>query len=64
MQMRGTNIATREFPDLRQANRELIEQGSDAVDRYALVNVETDRIANSLNTLSEQVRVWQRLARK
>jgi len=29
--------------------------------RYALVNEETDRMTNSLNTLREQVLQWERL---
>ncbi len=59
MQWRGTSVTQREFPDLRRAHRELVGQGTEAVDRYALVNIETDRITNSLNTLAEQVRDWQ-----
>jgi hypothetical protein len=30
-----------------------------ATERYALVNVETDRVTNSLNTLSEELVAWQ-----
>jgi uncharacterized membrane protein YccC len=63
-QMRGGKVAAREFPDLRAAYRELAGQGSETVDRYVLVNIETDRIVNSLNTLAEQVRAWQRLTRR
>lgn len=63
-QLRGTKLALRDFPDLRQAYCELAGQGSEAIDRYALVNIEADRVVNSVNTLAEQVRTWQRLARK
>jgi hypothetical protein len=29
------------------------------VDRYALVNVETDRVVNSLNTLAVEIFAWE-----
>jgi hypothetical protein len=28
------------------------------VERYALVNIETDRVTNSLNTMREQILAW------
>ena len=36
-------------------HRVLVHSGDQKIERYALVNVEADRIVNSLNTLSEQV---------
>ncbi len=62
MQLRGASVAPHEFPDLRRVHGELVSQGSEAVSRYALVNVETDRITNSLNTMKEQVRASRRSA--
>ncbi len=43
------------LPDLREDHHGLIQNG----DRHALTNIEADRIVNSVNTLSEQVRQWQ-----
>ncbi len=40
-----------DFPDLREDHHALVETGDARIPRYALVNIETDRIANSLNTL-------------
>lgn len=50
-----------DLPDLRQAHNAILESHVAAADRYQLINVETDRITTSLNTLSEQVDVWFRL---
>jgi hypothetical protein len=35
-----------------------VHAGDPLTERYALVNMETDRITNSLNTLSEEVLDW------
>jgi uncharacterized membrane protein YccC len=61
--IRGQRIAEREFPDLRAAQLRLASSGDPQLERYALSNVEADRMANSLNTLREQVFDWNRLAR-
>jgi uncharacterized membrane protein YccC len=53
--LRGARVQTKEFPDLREDHHVLIQSGDEKVERYALVNVEADRIVNSLNTLNEQV---------
>jgi uncharacterized membrane protein YccC len=47
-----------EFPSLREAHSELLRSGDPQVDRHALVNLETDRIVNSLNTLAMEVNQW------
>jgi uncharacterized membrane protein YccC len=44
------------LPDLREMHGELVRSGDPHFGRHALVNVEADRIVNSLNTLWEQVR--------
>jgi uncharacterized membrane protein YccC len=54
--LRGGKTLSRSFPDLRQTYQNLVAAGDLHIDRYALVNVESDRITNSLNTLAEQVR--------
>jgi hypothetical protein len=43
------------LPDLREDHHALRQSGDPHVDRYALVNVETDRMVNSLNTLAGHV---------
>lgn len=58
--LRGLRISEREFPDLRAAYTRLARAGDPEVARYALVNVEADRMTNSLNTLREQIFAWKR----
>jgi uncharacterized membrane protein YccC len=53
--LRGKRVQMKEFPDLREDYHVLVRSGDQKIERYALVNVEADRIVNSLNTLSEQV---------
>jgi len=56
----GTTLPD-DLPDLRQAHNAIMESHAGPADRYQLINVETDRITTSLNTLSEQVDAWVRL---
>ena len=56
--LRGGPFDAAALPDLREDHDALLRGGDPAPDRYALVNVETDRIVNSLNTLSEDVLRW------
>lgn len=53
--LRGSPLQREELPDLREDHNALIRAGDPLVESYALVNVESDRITNSLNTLREQV---------
>jgi len=53
--LRGSSIERGHLPDLREDHHVLLQSGDPHVGRYALVNVETDRMVNSLNTLSEHV---------
>jgi hypothetical protein len=48
--LRGQRIAEREFPDLREAYRQLIQTA----------DMQSDRMVNSLNTLREQTTDWTR----
>jgi hypothetical protein len=57
---RGTPLPD-DLPDLRQAHNAIIESNAAPTERYELIDVETDRITTSLNTLSEQVDAWVRL---
>ena len=62
--LRGSQFTPEELPDLRADHHALIHAGDALAERYALVNVESDRITNSLNTLREQVLLWrERFAR-
>ena len=53
--LRGARVKMKEFPDLREDHHVLVRSGDQKIERHALVNVEADRIVNSLNTLGEQV---------
>lgn len=56
--LRGSRIAAADLPDLREDHHALVVSGNPGVERYALVNIETDRITNSLNTLTEEILAW------
>ena len=56
--LRGSPLKRGDLPDLREDHHALARSGDSVSERYALVNVETDRITNSLNTLSEEVLRW------
>jgi uncharacterized membrane protein YccC len=56
--LRGSPIERTALPDLREGHHALVHSGDSLTERYALVNVETDRITNSLNTLSEDLLRW------
>ena len=58
--IRSEKVAEREFPDLREAQLRLAGSGDPQLQRYALSNVEADRMTNSLNTLREQMFAWER----
>jgi uncharacterized membrane protein YccC len=53
--LRGSTLIREMLPDLRGAHRALIQSGNALIERHALVNVEMDRITNSLTTLTDQV---------
>lgn len=57
-ELRGSKILPGDLPDLRESHRQLIKSGDSPAASYALVNVETDRLTNSLNTLREQTLRW------
>jgi uncharacterized membrane protein YccC len=56
--LRGSAIHPGDLPDLREDHHALLRSGDSHVERYALVNIETDRVTNSLNTLREQIVAW------
>lgn len=53
--LRGGKLDRAALPDLRELHRDLVRSGDPHFGRHALVNVETDRIVNSLNTLAASV---------
>lgn len=56
--LRGSRLSADELPDVRAAHQALVHAGDLLTERYALVNVEADRMTNSLNTFSEQLWQW------
>ena len=56
--LRGSPVERKTLPDLREDHHALVHSGDSLTERYALVNVETDRVTNSLNTLSEDLLRW------
>jgi len=57
--LRDSPLTRADLPDLREDHHALVQSGDPLTERYALVNVETDRITNSLNTLSEEALQWK-----
>ncbi len=56
--LRSTPVHPGDLPDLREDHRALLHSGDHRTERYELVNVETDRVTNSLNTLAVEVLHW------
>jgi len=56
--LRGSPVDPASLPDLREDHHALIHSADSGAEVYALVNVETDRITNSMNTLSADVVKW------
>ena len=61
--LRGSRIPLKDFPDLREEYRALVQAragtGGDG-SQFDSINIEADRITNSVNTLAEQVMHWTR----
>jgi hypothetical protein len=49
--LRGATLTREMLPDLREAHQTLIDSGDVSIERHALVNVDMERITNSVNTL-------------
>jgi uncharacterized membrane protein YccC len=60
-QLRGLHAPGQKWPDLREDHRRLTQNPLSSGEQYALVNVEADRMTNSLNTLREQIELWRRV---
>jgi uncharacterized membrane protein YccC len=61
--LRRSPLRANDLPDLREAHYALVHSGDSLTERYALVNVETDRITNSLNTLTGEILRWIKTTR-
>jgi uncharacterized membrane protein YccC len=57
-ELRRARPSGQKWPDLREDHRRLIHSPLGVNEQYALMNVEADRMTNSLNTLREQVEGW------
>lgn len=62
--LRGTRAPARDFPNLREEHRLMVQSrtndASSAMARFDSINIEADRITNSVNTLAEQIMQWTR----
>src|SRR5262249_8061415 len=52
--LRGSHLEPSALPDLPEDHSALVHSATPGVGRYELVNTETDRVTNSLNTLAEE----------
>ena len=62
--LRGERIPAKDFPNLREEHRLTVQSrttdASSALARFDSINIEADRITNSVNTLTEQIIQWTR----
>jgi uncharacterized membrane protein YccC len=62
--LRGSRIPLKEFPDLREEYRAMVQARGGASDaagtQFDSINIEADRITNSVNTMAEQIMHWTR----
>jgi uncharacterized membrane protein YccC len=60
--LRGVRVASKDFPDLREEHRLMVQSrttdASSALARFDSINIEADRITNSVNTLAERIMQW------
>jgi uncharacterized membrane protein YccC len=60
--LRGVREPSKDFPNLREEHRLMVQartsEANSALARFDAINVETDRITNSVNTLAEQIMRW------
>ena len=62
--LRGVRVASKDFPDLREEHRVMVRSrttdANSELARFDSINIEADRITNSVNTLAEQIMQWTR----
>jgi len=60
--LRGVRVPSKDFPNLREEHRLMVQSrttdASSALARFDSINIEADRITNSVNTLAEQIMEW------
>ena len=56
--LRGASVDPSSLPDLREDHHALVHSSDSGANLYELVNVETDRITNAVNTLSADIFRW------
>lgn len=62
--LHGEQSSPGKLPDLREDHHLLVNSAESDVSRHGLINEETDRMTNSVNTLAEQIALWQCHGRK
>lgn len=62
--LRGSRIPLKDFPELREEYRALVQARAGSADgggsQFDSINIEADRTTNSVNTLTEQIMHWTR----
>ncbi len=61
--LRGSHVPLKDFPDLREEYRAMVPARVGFLDsgvRFNSIDIEADRITNSVNTLAEQIMHWTR----
>jgi uncharacterized membrane protein YccC len=62
--LRGVRVPAKDFPNLREEHRLMVQSRTTEVNsataRFDSINIEADRITNSVNTLAEQIMQWTR----
>jgi uncharacterized membrane protein YccC len=62
--LRGLRVPAKDFPKLREEHRLMVQSrtsgASSPLARFDSINIEADRITNSVNTLAEQIMHWTR----
>jgi len=60
----GVRVPAKDFPNLREEHRLMVQSrtsdASSALARFDSINIEADRITNSVNTLAERITQWTR----
>lgn len=56
--LRGSPLASRDLPDLREDHHAMLRSSDRNTESYTVLHIETDRLTNSLNTLTGQVIHW------
>jgi uncharacterized membrane protein YccC len=62
--LRGVRVPAKDLPNLREEHRLMVQSrtigASSELARFDSINIEADRITNSVNTLAEQIMQWTR----